>query len=186
MLGIGDIFDLFETRSAVQKAKILGTGAVVIVVVVLRGFYLVRSAFFGMVDYAGVQSLVISKIRQIETAIELARSEQGMHPWGYEEPEGGFAMADVIRALSPENARLTKGRQPDFSTGMDYLDLRDDEIGDSPDGGGATLLDPWGNEYRIATIEGFWKIRIWSPGENGLDENGAGDDIGHRPRKKPR
>ena len=76
MLWIGDILDLFETRSAVQKAKILGTGAVVLVVVVLGGFYLVRSAFFGMVDYAGVQSSVISKIRQIETAIELAEAKR--------------------------------------------------------------------------------------------------------------
>ena len=184
MLGLGAFFDVFETRSAVQKAKILGTGAVIIVVVVLVGSNFIRSAFFGMVDYAGLQSSVISKIRQMETGIELFRTEQGMHPWGYEEPEGGIAMADVIRALAPEDARLTKGRQPEFSMGMDFLDLQDDEIGDSPDGGGATLLDPWGNEYRISTIEGSWKIRIWSPGENGLDENGEGDDIGRLPPKE--
>lgn len=36
-------------------------------------------------------------------------------------------------------------------------------------------VDPWGNDYRFA-MDGR-KAQVWSPGPNGIDEGGEGDDI---------
>ena len=48
-----------------------------------------------------------------------------------------------------------------------------------------TGLDPWGNEYQIASapdrdgygIDGAHRVTVWSFGPNGRDDRGGGDDV---------
>ena len=82
-------------------------------------------------------------------------SEQG------ELPKGSFSVVcRLLRGESVEGQNLKH---------LDYIEAEGAEVNAKGE-----LIDPWGNAYRIS-LEG--KLRVYSCGPNGVDDQGKGDDI---------
>jgi hypothetical protein len=166
--------DFLEGKSLYERAALLGTTGLVICMLIFGASVLVKRCVGDMSGAIQKQAEAKSATERIRVALEVYRTEQDGWPWG-RRPEDRPVMADVVRALAPSDKRLTKGKPAGFAGG-DLLTIGSTEIGESPEGGGRTLLDPWGNEYRIG-LDTRGDLRIWSCGINGKDESCGGDDI---------
>ena len=94
-----------------------------------------------------------------------------------------YALAIHLRDLEPSDLKLSRREIVNLSKrlALKYLDEFSNRRGIHvlPDGG---ILDDWGNPLRIKiTLSGsstpVITLRVWSIGENGVDENGNGDDV---------
>ncbi len=113
----------------------------------------------------------------VELAIEQFKLDNNQYPWppppATPDP---LVSADVIRELITDDPRITAGVVPQFNrAGRSYLSsLKDEHIK------GGTLVDPWGHPYSFRWNAVAEKLLIYSWGENGLDEDGGGDDLANQ------
>lgn len=124
---------------------------------------------------------VTSMIRDLIIAIKNFQHDYGDYPW----PEGtdpdAIEMADVLRELSPSNTKLSKGVPVQINMQLrDYLEIPLGTIGNSPLGGGRTMLDIWNEEYKIRfDVDGQEPV-VWSKGEDRkdapIDNDPSGDN----------
>ncbi len=172
-----DLIDATDFLSTLRLAAKFGLGTLVLTAAVAGGSGLVRSWLGDAADGFRKQVTARGKLREFRVAVEVYRQEFDAYPWGRSDDPGGCPMADVIRALAPQDTRLTKGTSPGPPGRPNLLDFDPAVLGESPEGGGVTVLDPWGREYRLGTDPATAVWRMWSVGPDGIDQGGDGDDL---------
>ena len=70
-----------------------------------------------------------------------------------------------------ETAEMLKALAGDNPQAIHFIEFPSEVVE-----GGFAFRDPWGAIYSFTTLDDN-RIKIWSIGPNGKDENGAGDDI---------
>jgi type II secretion system protein G len=102
-------------------------------------------------------------VASLETALSLYHVDFGAYP-----PDGNQNMVNLLA----DAATYGSGSYPDWQG--PYMSFKSNDLqGAIPN---ATLIDPWGAHYSygLDTVPAY---KIWSWGQNGIDENGSGDDL---------
>ena len=100
-------------------------------------------------------------VSALETAIAMYESDMGQYPLS--------GNAELVAALQED--------PNDVDWSGPYIEFKQDELK------GGELVDPWGKPYEYVSINGGspkhreHSFDLYSPGPNGNDEDGAGDDI---------
>jgi prepilin-type N-terminal cleavage/methylation domain len=100
-------------------------------------------------------------IASLETALALYHVDFGAYP-----AAGNLNMVTLL------TDSVNLGGNPEWRG--PYMSFKENDLtGKVPN---ATVIDPWKHAYGY-DLPGIPEYRIWSAGPNGIDEDGAGDDI---------
>lgn len=163
-----------EEDDSARKARI--AGSIIISVFLLLILLAIYSFLFPARTHEGVSENQRS-IKDLELGIRNFKSQYGSYPWPKGTDVSDLNSADICRELKPTEVGLTKGRAPTVNRqSMDFYFFPRRHLKPSPEGGGNTLVDVWGNEFRFKFDPVNSRLLIWSLGKNGIDETSDGDD----------